>query len=528
MMIAFIYYIISEVEKSLTGFFWATDDGKWEGEPGFKHSLAAYEFDFTSLKTSYEEFEEEIQKLKENVLTNIGSLQAENALHYSLLAWMHFSTNFIVDGRVQKFGFSAEPGSVFNRENAYVQVFGQINSENKHCSDHPSLSYDQTYATMTLQYPHPYVDLADCTSLLPPETFGYDTFKEMSTFSFEMDLTSLTSALSVNLGIVNIDAFEEISTFFLGLYNGDQAVYLVRYFDPRFPSMQPIVCFEFGDSYVGDDDDDDDLGSGSTAFIGKCVVRISTTIVVPSFHHFYSECQQCTESSYPICNEFDFLTNYLYFDDFSNVIDLFNRYENRLRELNDDIYSTIFVDGSLDQICGDTNCTLISLNVYDNIDQVMSPFFYNLDSGHCRDTTNKEAFDQLSQNAPSDLTEVYYRCGHSPSNAFLSSVAIANSNMLLFAPLACAIIVLPLIHAYHKFVLNEDVNPEGVVSDDVKDAALKELATRLLDITNGKVKPDANGAVGQLALDLSRLAKEARDQVAVSGKPEEDKPDDKL
>ena len=101
-------------------------------------------------------------------------------------------------------------------------------------------------------------------------------------------------------------------------------------------------------------------------------------------------------------------------------------------------------------------------------------------------------------------------------------MAIANSNMLLFAPLACAIIVLPLIHAYYKFVLNED-SPEGMVSDDVKDAALKELATRLLDITNGKVKPDANSAVGQLALDLSRLAKEARGQVAVSGKP-----DDKL
>jgi hypothetical protein len=101
-----------EVEKPVTGFFLGASNGKWQGEHGFRYSLAAYEFDFVSLKTNDEGFNAEIQKLKTNELSVIGAMQAKLGLHYNLLVWMHFASYFTVADKIQAFGFSAEPGNI--------------------------------------------------------------------------------------------------------------------------------------------------------------------------------------------------------------------------------------------------------------------------------------------------------------------------------------------------------------------------------------------------------------------------------
>jgi hypothetical protein len=514
----------------VTGFFYAGSDGKWEGEPGFAYSLAAYEFQFTSLQTNEDVFEEEIRKLKANELTTVGNNQANLAIHYNLLLWMHFSTYFTVGDKVQSFGFSAEPGDVFNREYADFRLMSQTDF----CSVDPKMSFDQTYGRMTIEYVFDETDTQDpfnseCTDIVAPSQFGYNEQYDKNVFTIEMDLVSLTSALAVNLGFVKTSHFEKTSSgFTLGTYNSDSVVEVDSLFDPRFPRMQPILCFTVsaGDGSGGLPD----LGSGATDFEGKCVLRLGDVVIIPAFNHFGSQCQQCGSSTDDYCNEFDVVSSFVYFpsilntsatdDDFNddeyddtNMIEtmkLFNKYPNS-KDLNDavfDAYNIIsYTDGTYSWDFGfcDYKCSLISLNSYDGLNKAMSPYFYNLDEGHCKDSTNKESFDSLGETPPTNLVEEYYRCKSTKTSAFFNSVGIANGNMLFFAPWICLFLLLPFIRSYHTYVVKEPLDAQNTVSEEVKQAALMELVTRLLDVTNGKVKKDPNSAVVQLANDLAEI-----------------------
>lgn len=501
--------VFREVHKPVTGYFLAGSNGKWEGEEGFTYNLAAYEFDFTSLKANVAEFEEEIQQLKENQLTTIGNKQATLGMNYNLLLWMHFSTYFTVNDKVQSFGFSAEPGDVFNRE--YFDF--DMKNKDEICYVDPKMTFDQTYGRMKIEFKFDENDPADeylnfCKDIVNPHDFGYIAKYDHTTFSIEMDLVSLTSALSVNLGMIEKSHFEKSADdLFLGMYNS-KSLSLQSLFDPRYPRMQPILCFALSDV---DYYDNYDLGSGATSFVGKCIMRLGETVIIPAFNHWASECQQCPESGPGVneeyCQLIDVVSSFVHFpndDDLLKTINLFNKYEDS-QAMNDAIYEAYNFDTNDFSFCDD-NCSLISLNSYDFLNQAMSPYFYNLNNGHCRDSTDKESFDSLGATPPTDLVEEYYRCRSTKTSAFFNSVGIANGNMLLFAPFICLLFLLPIIRLYHTYVVGEPIYPPGAVTEKAKDAALKELISRLLDVTNGKATGDSNGAVAQLANDLNSIA----------------------
>ena len=512
------------VEAPLTGLFLASDDGKWNGQHGFNHSLASYKFDFISLRTNDAAFSQGIQSLKED-LTLLGQRETNAPIHYNLLIWMHFSSTIdFHDNKVQRFSFTAKPGDVFNREYALFWTSGQINSQIMNCHEIPTLRFDRESGRMSVSFSYNNSDPGDpygssaCYDLVPPEKFGYDGSKrDKYRFSFDMDLTSMTSALSVNLGIVNyVYTFDEAEgSQLMGIYNGNQFLYLKRLFDPLFPRMDPIWCFQLTEckancsSYTY-------LGEGPTYFDGKCFLKIADSYVIPSFHHFNSSCQECPSSFagdniMDPCQYFDLLNNLLYlpsmdFDqDVFNVLELFNRFENS-KTLNDEMFRA-FDTGNFTQLCGDSNCTLLILDTYDKFDRAVSPYYYNLDYGHCNDSTKKESLDLLGETPPSLLVEEYYRCQHSTQNAIITSAGIAGGNTLCIAPILSWAILFCLVHVYYWRCSKEPMHEEH--REDVKQSALDELISRLLDTTSGKpTKYRVGGdAVCQLAIDARRIAK---------------------
>ena len=485
------------------------------------NSLGAYEFDFSSLKTTNEGFAEELRKLQFNELTVMAEYQQSFPLPYNLLIWMHFSTYFTVADKVQSFGFTAEPGDIFNREYFLVTLAGQSN-----CFVNPLVTFDPTYGRASVQYS--YTEYMDgCEELADPNELGYDKSYDGDIFSLDMDVVSMTSALAVNMGILNKSHLQTIGDpVYMTPFNTEH-LYQQKLYDPRFPRMSPLLCFElkttlpsnddaddyfYDDNFAGDDYVDDQTLFGSTNFENKCVLRLGSKLLIPALFHYYPVCQFCdsNSSNSKTCNGFDLVISYIYFEDdnLNKTIQLLNKYPNA-KELNDAAY--LAYDKYDFSFC-DNDCALLSLNAYDDSDHFVSPDFYSLNNGHCSDSTSKEAFEALGATPPTDLVEEYYRCKNSRSTSFFKSVAMANSNMMLFSPFFFLFLLTPLMTIYHQYIVKEPLSADEY-SDNEREKAVKVLMTQLLKLSHGQegVEEDPNLVLVQLAEELKRIS--VRDSV---------------
>ena len=452
---------------------------------------------------------------------------------------MHFSSYFTVGNKKQAFGFTAEPGDVFNRE--YFNI--EFMNTTKSCEVDARMSFESTYGVVSMQFPKDEYDDKNCNDIASPSSLGYIKKYDGDTFSLEMDLVAMTSAISVNVGILRADHLQQIGKpFDMGPYN-DEHLVLMTYYDPRFPRMSTLLCFEFGNATADDDDYDDDFGDddegddngpryGSEDFIGKCVLRQAGQLMIPILFPYQEKCQTCPAemtNETEICNSFDLVVGYVYFEEnnLNLTVDLLNKYPN-YTDLNDAAfhaynaeYSNFVFNADNDEsstdddftydtsrnfsFCGD-KCSLLTLNAYDEIDQFISPDFYSLTKGFCADSTRNSSFVELANNPPTDLVEEYYRCKNSRSTSFFNSVGLANSNMMLFTPLLLMLFLAPIITAYHKYVVKEEIDTDEY-SDDERAKALKVLSSELLRMAQNKESrfPDPDRVIVQLAVDLNSI-----------------------
>jgi hypothetical protein len=389
--------------------------------------------------------------------------------------------------------------------------------------------------TLTWDYDE-FNDDPSCGTVISPQSFGYIAEYDASVFSFDIDLVSLTSAVAVNAGILDFSYLEVAGAPLpVGLFNG-MKLSLQQLIDPRFPRMQPIVCFQLGAQTGTDDDDDyndDDyhvtlIGSDQEMknLIGKCMIRAASDILLPAFNMYENSCQTCDT---PIadrkegCNAFDLMLSLVVYESTTELIKALVQYDD-YKVLNDQIQQAarhaVYGSGtaaaadddtrSVFSFCGTTTCAVTTVNVYDEVNKAVSPYYFNLDEGHCVDSTQRKAFLKLAEDAPQKLVEEYYRCRKSVSTSFFDSVGIANGNTAVFAPLVGLFILTPLIHAY--YMSNGKVMSKAKYSDKDMDSALKELAERLLDIKNGKPTLQSDSVIVQLTADLSQLATEDREK----------------
>jgi hypothetical protein len=496
-----VLYVCSKVEKPISGYFVAGANGKWQGDVNFVNSLGAYEFNFNSMKVNEDEFATEFQKLHDNELMTIGNYQAELGLHYNLLFWMHFSTYFTVGDKVQSFGFTAEPGDVFDR--TYFAV--QLEDHYTICPATPSVTFNPTYARVVISYDINDYRSNNCHGIVYPELLGYISEYDGDIFAIDIDLVSLTSALSVNMGILDKSHLQKIGSPLVEvMYDTNAFVDIQLYYDPRYPRMAPLYCFE---EAVGD-------GVASTEFVGQCASNINDQALIPVFFPYYGTCQHCegTNDLNYECNDiFDLVVGYIYFDldNLNQTIRLLNQYPNRRDMIN--VAYEAYTTGDF-SFC-DYDCSLIVINVYDENDQFISPHFYSLTNGHCQDSTEKDSFLTLGQNPPTDLVEEYYRCKNSKSTSFFKSVGLANSNMMLFSPFVFFFFMTPLILMYHKYIVKEEID-DSEFPEAERSKALSVLATHLLNLSHSKEKgyPDPDRVIVQLAQELNTLGKESEDK----------------
>lgn len=220
------------VERPLTGFFYASSDGVWQGNTGYQYTHSIYEYQFSGMSADDDQFYDTLMDLKTSVLSKIGAIQSESNLAYNLLYWMHFTSLFSTTGSsVQLFGFTGEPADVFKR--AYVS--GGIAKNLTQCSVYPVISFDQSVARMTMTYQYDeYMAQPSCYDTANPEdSLGWDEAYDHNTLPLEIDMISLTSAIAVNLGILRSVFLEKTGDITMQFeYGGVQAGFQ-QFYDTR-------------------------------------------------------------------------------------------------------------------------------------------------------------------------------------------------------------------------------------------------------------------------------------------------------
>jgi hypothetical protein len=553
------------VTKSVSGSYLATNDGFWEGSESFTFSNAIYEFEFFNLKANSKTYEDKFNSIHDNQLAKIGEIGENNSLVYNLLYWTSYVAKFSMgDGYQQTIGFVGEAADIFNRE----YMFGSIGSYGAGtCYWDYGVSNVLTY-TQELSRVEMLWDAESyngtCDMIIPKEELGYYDIYDGSRFGVTVDLVTLTSALAVNLGILPTGFLEDVGTSTSYDIDGVNITFQPKY-DPRYPRMAPMVCaswrpsssssksyestsyYGYGsygyDDYNNDNNYDyyynpyyyfdDDTPVGTKSF---CFLKLGDTYAIPTLNHYFDFCLNCETSKHACDSDYDYgyyyyssnddctrsrICDYFYLlpglimyggdvDDTKKLVSLAMTYE--AKDLNDAAqqaskYSAGFIsladDPDMFSFCNE-ECAMLSFIVYDSY-KTVSPYFYDLQAAHCKDTFNIDAWSNLASNPPSDLTEQYYKCYNFKSNAFFSALGIAAGNVGFWVPLVLMCGLLPFIFVY--FQITGVTLEKEVFTDSQKDKAAKELAEHLLSIIANKPKGvNQYGVLSQLARELQELA----------------------
>lgn len=196
-----------QVPNTISGTYLIDYDGNWNTEAKFVSNHNIY--GVTVLGLNYD------NKSWTEVATNISvqlSALAKRAstrdLSWNFIAWASFTAINKDRGYLQFFA-SGEASTIFNQP---VVAFGfaSAKSKTKICELKDSTSsYSKTTKLLTIEsnlgcLEPPCVN-NPCPDILSPQAMGYDTTSATTgRFSIDIDVSSLSTALAVNLGIIKI------------------------------------------------------------------------------------------------------------------------------------------------------------------------------------------------------------------------------------------------------------------------------------------------------------------------------------
>lgn len=130
-----------EVARPLTGVYYGSTEGKWQGNENFRYTKAIYEFSFNILETNTEAF----QKLLNDDfnLSQVSEFTKNHDIIDNYIIWMHYMKRVIVDGNLQQLSFASSPGDIFNRRG----MSGFVDNGDLICSSE-TIDYDREDAIM--------------------------------------------------------------------------------------------------------------------------------------------------------------------------------------------------------------------------------------------------------------------------------------------------------------------------------------------------------------------------------------------
>lgn len=261
----------STVSKPFSGTYLASDQGLWQGSAGFNFNQALYSFDFSAFAVSTAGFASFMDSVKQE-LEFLGAFASNQNIAMNLVILMTTIFEFTSSGKLQTVSFSGNPSIVFNR--AYI--YSTISSPAGNCEAFSSTIFNVYTATYSISYEHNMYEQL-CREIAEPSDLGYySPTAAQDEFIMNIDMTALTTALSINLGFNANNKIEYVQpssvldpSIFYFEYRGIE--YKVQQlFDTRYPGMTPLVCLV----YVETED------------IFICTLPIGNVFALPLLNHY--------------------------------------------------------------------------------------------------------------------------------------------------------------------------------------------------------------------------------------------------
>jgi hypothetical protein len=299
--------------------------GYWEGNSNFEYSQAIYSAEFNNFQGSPTDYRKLLIRAFEKMNT-IGQKAYTQNLGDNLIYWMIYtvSTNtYSQASKKHSLHLTGSPQTVFDRR----YLYGKITNVYGNCNATSKVTYDRKNSLLKVSYSYSeYMSNPTCRNIVHPDHLGYISQYDGDDFSLTIDVQSLMTAIAVNSGILNTTELELVP-FSQSSYVTDNVQYIVgKYYFPRFPGMQPLVCVLEANNPTND------------AFL--CGIQFGSIYTQPFFNHFgrqFYEPDMCTCDVYSgieddnnyACNWFNFIAGFVFFEyntDSSDSVDALTRF----------------------------------------------------------------------------------------------------------------------------------------------------------------------------------------------------------
>jgi hypothetical protein len=203
-----------EITKAVTGDFQADANGLWEGDVGFDFSLATYSVHLDSAKLTDTEYADIMQSVKAQ-LYDLANASKSMSLDINLITWM--SWQFVCDPDVssscasfddQVFAFSGDAQYALSL--SYIDT--TVSNQAADCAAQSLSSYDLSNAINNGNYNYEeFMADSSCRTVVDPANLGYQSTLDGDVFGIRYDVRSLVEAISINMGILTMDALTKIA-----------------------------------------------------------------------------------------------------------------------------------------------------------------------------------------------------------------------------------------------------------------------------------------------------------------------------
>ncbi len=206
-----------EVPVTITGTFRADSTGLWDTMPGFNYVKNNYAATMVGVHYTNEQWTK-IMKVIVGQMQAIGLKGATRDFSWNLVAWASYSA---VDTQSGHFEFysTGDAGTMFNKDFVAFGFASEV-SDAAACRPTMALSMSELERVVTIttdlnienSCPSPPCEVNPCPGILAPQLMGYDTLSSStSLMTWRLDLVSVITALSVNMGILPLKNLAKIS-----------------------------------------------------------------------------------------------------------------------------------------------------------------------------------------------------------------------------------------------------------------------------------------------------------------------------
>eukprot|EP01038_Epipyxis_sp_PR26KG_P009622 gene9622-12957_t len=517
------------IVSPVTGTYLASSDGFWEGDDNFQYTKAQFQLNVVNYRRTIVEYQSDMQTVYESLASDGNDSKAYD-LGYNLLFWMTKTYSFDIKQSSQRFFLTGSALTVYNRD----FTFGSIVSKSGVCNISSTTLYSPSTGIITLSYSYSeFVNSSVCMAAVSPAELNRDFYAGSANDEFyaHFDVRSLVTAASINMQINSLKTLIEIEKF--GYNETGLGAYYSKYYDPKYPGMNPISCYSYKYNETFD------------GLLSICFVKLGRLVGFPFFNQVGTEfsyptpcnCNnEATGSGNSSCNLFKFISGFLFWSipddipigddyDYTNSLSkyaLFAFFLNYLdnaserffmRKANSDAFNASFVGSVLRNVnegsggiwsssstflsdsldfCTVTiynttiHCSVIIISSYD-LDQEtwsISSNYYQLSDGACTDSISlsQSTWNKLVDKSFTQLTQDYQKCVQNFPDAIYNAVGVSQGFVSLFLPIMVLLflIIANCCEFFCCFPCNNQNKFDEDNDDEEIDDILKELGRKLV------------------------------------------------